>query len=194
MTTTAFEVEQKYHVDDLAALENRLAELGAVEGQIEQHRDTYFNHPSRDFKQTHEAFRIRRVDGAALITYKGAKLPGAIKARPELEWRLDPGDPDGTRMERLLDLLSFRHVAVVEKQRRPFSMPGELADFGVVIDEVRLLGSFAEIELIVRDPAQIEIARDRIGRLGERLGLRRPEPKSYLTMLLASNRENRRDG
>ena len=168
--------------------------MGAAERQTEKQSDTYFNHPSRDFAETKEAFRIRRVDGIPMITYKGSKLPGAIKARRELEWRLDPGDPDGAKMEQLLELLGFRQVAVIEKRRRHFSFPGELDDFGVVIDEVTSLGSFAEIELIVSDSSQIDIARQRIGQLGERLGLHRAEQRSYLGMLLASNRAINRDG
>jgi adenylate cyclase class 2 len=180
----SFEVEQKYHVDDLDTLERKLRQWGAVEQPPHQHSDTYFNHPSRDFAQTQEALRIRRVDGCPLVTYKGPKLPGAIKARRELEWQLDPGDPDGTKMEELLEVLGFRRVAMVRKQRRRFAMSGDLADFGVVIDQVARLGLFAEIELIVADHAHIESSRDRIGRLGEQLGLHRSEPRSYLRMLL----------
>lgn len=181
---TTFEVEQKFHVDDVALLEGRLRELGAVEEKSQQHSDTYYNHPSRDFAETHEAFRVRRVNGVPMITYKGAKLRGTIKARRELEWRLDPGDPDGTKMEDLLQLLSFRRVAVVEKQRRLFSMPAGSSDFGVMIDEVVSLGLFAEIELIARDYQEIEVARGRISNLGDQLGLHRAESRSYLSMIL----------
>lgn len=49
-----FEVEQKFHVDDLANLEKRLHELGAAEQPSQQHIDTYYNHPSRDFAETRE--------------------------------------------------------------------------------------------------------------------------------------------
>lgn len=179
-----FEVEQKFHVDDLAELERRLAEVGAVEQRSERHADSYYNHPSRDFAETREALRVRRVDGVPLVTYKGTKLPGAIKAREELEWRLDPGDPDGRSMEKLLQLLSFRPVAVVQKRRRHYWMPTDSADFGVMIDEVDSLGLFAEIELIARDSAEIETARTRIDQLSQRIGLHRAESRSYLRMIL----------
>ncbi len=74
-----FEVEQKYRVDDVSDLQSRLDQRGASRGDLEQHSDTYYNHPNRDFSQTGEAFRIRRINGIPLITYKGAKLAGAIK-------------------------------------------------------------------------------------------------------------------
>jgi adenylate cyclase, class 2 len=162
-----------------------LNQLGAVEGPTHQHVDQYFNHPCRDFAQTQEAFRLRRVDGIPLVTYKGPKLPGTVKARQELEWRLDPGDADGSKFEELLALLSFRPVAVVEKSRRCFSLPHSL-DMSVVIDEVRGLGSFTEIELVLSSEAEIELARSRITELGGQLGLLQPESRSYLRMLLES--------
>lgn len=180
-----FEVEQKFHVDDLAGLEKRLREIGAVEGRCEQHADTYFNHPNRDFVQTREALRVRRIDGEPLITYKGTKLPGDIKARLEMEWRLDPGDRDGSRTEELLQILSFRRVATVNKRRRHFSMPAQWADFGVMIDEVDSLGLFAEIELTVGESTEIEAARERIRWAARQLELQRAETRSYLTLFLA---------
>lgn len=180
----SFEIEQKFHLDDLGCLENRLAELGAVEQGVEQHSDSYYNHPSRDFRETKEALRIRRVDGIPMITYKGPKFPGAVKARLEREWRLDPGDPDGSSTEELWQMLGFRAVAIVRKRRRCFRLPGEMTDFAVVIDEVDHLGLFAEVELIVPRESDIERARVRIGELSGHLGLQRAEPRSYLTMLL----------
>ena len=180
-----FEVEQKFHVDDLESLERGLRDIGAQEGESQQHRDTYFNHPCRDFAETQEAFRVRRVGQVPMVTYKGPKLPGTIKARRELEWRLDPGDPNGEQMEALLDHLSFRKVATVCKRRRPFQGSDEVGEFVAVIDEVEELGLFAEIELIVERESQVEAARQRIDALAGRLGLHRAESQSYLRMVLA---------
>lgn len=180
-----FEVEQKYHIDDLDSLERRLNAIGAAEQPSQQHHDTYFNHPCRDFAVTKEAFRIRLVDGLPLITYKGVKLPGAIKARRELEWRLDPGDAEGQKMQQLLVLLGFAPVATVEKRRRPFHLPaGEWSKMTVVIDDVAQLGPFAEIELIADKSAGIDQARARVAKLGQHLGLERAEERSYLRMIL----------
>lgn len=184
-----FEVEQKFYVDDLEALERRLQEIGAVEARCEQHADSYFNHPERDFVETREALRVRRIDGAPLITYKGPKLPGDIKARREMEWRLDPGDADGSQTEELLQILSFRPVATVTKRRRHFTMPDPWAGFGVMIDEVSSLGLFAEIELTVDDASEVESARDRIRWASKELGLKRSESRSYLTMCLEAGGE-----
>jgi adenylate cyclase class 2 len=189
-----YEVEQKFRVRDIDPLVESLTRLGAVEGAPESHRDTYFNHPNRDFSETREALRVRRVDGVPSVTYKGSLVAGEIKARRELEWRLDPGDADGSNMETLLTLLSFRRVGTVEKTRRTFTLAGELADFTVVVDHVTELGDFAEIELIVPQQDDIEAARDRIAGFSRQLGLQDGESRSYLTMYLQWDAANRASG
>ena len=180
-----YEVEQKYHLKDLQAFERALHSCGAFEGPAEQHADTYYNHPCRDFSETTEALRIRRIGGVPMITYKGPKLPGSIKARRELEWCLGPGDGDGTCTQELLEHLGFKTVATVEKCRRPFTASDATGPFGVVIDEVQHLGLFAEIEVMVNFEGNIEQARQRIEDIANQLGLHQPEPQSYLRMVLA---------
>lgn len=184
-----YEVEQKFHVADPDALINRLIDLGATEMPTQTHRDTYFNHPSRDFAQTHEALRIRRVDGIPMVTYKGTKLPGAVKARRELEWRLDPGDSDGAKTEELWSLLGFRRVATVAKVRRIFDLGEPFVGLTVTVDAVETVGSYAEIETLADDEDAVDAARARVEGLSERLKLTRHEPRSYLRMLLENQGE-----
>lgn len=179
-----FEVEQKFRVEDVRTLESQLERLGAHQEASESHRDTYYNHPSRDFGSTREALRIRRVNGTPMLTYKGPKLPGDVKARRELEWRLDPGDSDGTKTEELWVLLGFRRVETVVKERRPFGLPAPWADATVVIDCVERLGTFAEVEMIAKSEDGVENARRQILDLAAKLGLHAPERRSYLRILL----------
>jgi adenylate cyclase class 2 len=179
-----FEVELKFPVRDSASLAERLGQLGAEPLGAETHADTYYNHPCRDFAETREALRVRRIDGVPRVTYKGPKLSGEIKARWELEWRLDPGDPDGAKTETLLQSLGFEAVATVLKRRQSFRVIDGDEPLTVTLDQVEQLGSYAEIETVARGEAEVPAARDRVARLAERLGLRTPEPKSYLRMLL----------
>lgn len=130
--------------------------------------------------------RVRRVNGVPLITYKAAKLPGEMKARRELEWRLDPGDPSGDQMEELLQMLSFRRVAEVRKERQTYTIGGIFADAAIVIDRVETLGEFAELELLIGKKSEIDQARGLIRQLSDQLGLRTVEPRSYLEMVLES--------
>lgn len=187
------EIETKFRLTDESELRRRLSELNASAGEMERHADTYFRHPSRDFVQTREALRIRRINEVASVTYKGPKhqvADAALKAREEIEWCLAPADADGEQMERLLLALGFTAVATVSKQRESFSWPdsaNELSGFTVTLDHVSQVGEFAEIELLVTDSsaAEIDAAGSRIQALAERLGLAEPVTPSYLTMFLA---------
>ncbi|MDG2220595.1 MAG: class IV adenylate cyclase [Rubripirellula sp.] len=180
----SYEVEQKFRVQDPEALQGRLIELGGVASPAEQHSDTYYNHPCRDFAETQEALRVRRVNNQPFLTYKGTKLPGTVKARRELEWCLAPGDADGSQTEELWKLLGFREVATVTKTRQGFTLSAEPSSFTVVIDEVERLGFFAEIELLVTGPQGVDLARQRILDLAVQLNLEVSESRSYLRMFL----------
>ena len=92
------EIEQKFAGADFAALEARLAEWGARRGEDHSEADHYFNAPDRDFAVTGEAFRMRRIGSANLLTYKGPRQAGPVKIRPELEIALRES---GIRMLRL---------------------------------------------------------------------------------------------
>ena len=192
------EIETKFHLEDERQLRQRLDNMQASAGTVERHEDTYFRHPSRDFVQTREALRIRRINSVASVTYKGPKrdvADSALKARKEIEWCLAPGDTDGDQMEQLLLALGFTKVATVRKERESFSWPDsqpELSPFTVTIDHVAEVGDFAEIELLIPDPSpeEIDVAGQRINGLAEQLGLVKSQPSSYLTMLLANRGES----
>ena len=72
------------------------------------------------------------------------------------------GDEDGSKIEQLLDLLSFRRVASVTKTRHPFTLPAPLSELCVVLDDVENLGFFAEIEILADSQQSIEPAKTRI--------------------------------
>lgn len=189
-----FEIEQKYVIGSLDGLLERLAAEGAVHVGESQNQDTYYNHPCRDFAQTGEALRIRREDSVPKVTYKGIKKPGSVKAREELEWRLDPGDLDGSFMERLLLHLGFREVATVNKRRQTYRIGSDTDAMTITVDEVPALGSdgrpglYAEIECVLPSASptetEIEAARANITALAEKLHLTHPEFRSYLRMQL----------
>lgn len=180
-----FEVEMKFRVSDPHALRQRLADAGATAVDTRTDEDTYYRHPCRDFAATREALRIRRIDGAALVTYKGPKMASDVKTRPELEWPLGPSDPDGSRMAALLTNLGFEQVQVVRKSRETFHLQGDerTLPLTITIDHVEQLGSFAEIETVV-DPERIEQAQREVRAFAKNVGLDVPESRSYLRMLL----------
>lgn len=182
-TLRLYEVEQKFVVNDLARLENRLPELGFSLFATLQQRDIYLRHPVRDFRQTDEALRIRVSGEDACVTYKGRRLPGLVKTRPEIELGISLAEVE--QWIQMVDHLGFEVAAEVHKTRREFRSGSDpYSEQSVALDQAESLGHFAEIEIVVNQKSDIEQAQDRVMALAGQLGLTEVQPKSYLGMLL----------
>lgn len=177
------EIEQKFAHADFAAVEGLLQQWGAQKGAEHDEADHYFNAPDRDFAQTDEVFRLRRIGPANFFTYKGPKQPGAVKTRTELEVPLAPGAEPAEQYIRLVTLLGFRPTAVVRKYRRHFHQTkGDFA-LTVCLDEVEGLGRFVEVEVVT--PAEKKAAAEAlIQETATALGLTQVERRSYLELTL----------
>jgi adenylate cyclase class 2 len=177
------EIEQKYANADFAAIERRLVEWGVTGHDDEEESDAYFSAPDRDFKQTDEAFRLRRIGAKCFLTYKGPKRQAAVKIRTELEVPLPDGDEAAAQFTELLTHLGYRYVATVKKRRRTYRFRREAFAVAVCLDEVAGLGRFAEIE-IVAPVEQSDAAHALLTQLGKELGLSDVERRSYLGLIL----------
>lgn len=180
-----YEVEQKFPISDLAAVEVRLRDLGARFGEPVRQVDRYFAHPARNFAATDEALRIRRVGNENFITYKGPKLDAATKTRREIELPLPGGEEHLAQFTELLTALGFSVVAEVRKQRRSAKMFWRERAVEAVLDEVEELGTFVELEILA-DASQLDAARGTLASLATQLGLAKSERRSYLELLLVS--------
>jgi adenylate cyclase class 2 len=179
-----YEVEQKFVLPDPADMQARLSTLGAqAAGQCEQ-VDCYYSHPARDFSVTDEALRIRRVDGQALITYKGPKIDRETKTRQEIELALPAGATTADNFGRLLSALGFAPVAEVRKHRRTFHLAWQGHEVEAALDEVAGLGHFVELEISASEET-VDSARGALASLAARLELAASERRSYLELLLA---------
>jgi adenylate cyclase class 2 len=183
------EVEQKFPLeagegtptrDEILA---RLAALGCQWNAPLNQIDRYFAHPSRDFAETDEALRLRRVGDENRVTYKGPKLDAATKTRREIELPIESGAAGLARFAELLEALSFRPVREVAKTRTPGVVDWQGRRIEVALDEVAQVGTFIEIELVT-DEEDADAARAAIQSLAAELGLTRSE-RSYLEMLIA---------
>jgi adenylate cyclase class 2 len=177
------EIEVKYRVDEFATLESRLAQLGAKLAEERDDADAYFNAPHRDFAQTDEALRIRRIGSRNLITYKGPRIDKQTKTRTEIEVALAEGPQADADIQRLLTLLGFRATAVVKKHRRVFGLERDRFHIEACLDQVEQVGSYAELE-IVAEEAKLDAARSLVLKLAPELGLMQVERRSYLELLL----------
>ena len=182
-----FEVEQKFPVARMAEVEAKLSALGAEVSEPRLEVDLYYAHPARDFASTDEALRIRRVGGANWITYKGPKVDRTTKTRREIELELPPEEAGALAWAGLLEVLGFRPVAEVRKQRRKAFIPWEDRRVEASLDEVDRVGTFVELELVV-EPEEVEPAKACIASLAGQLGLAGSERRSYLELLLESEK------
>lgn len=165
------EVEVKAKCDPEIA--NKILAMGAVLKRTEHHHDIYFNSPSRDFRRTDEALRIRIKEEGARLTYKGPKLDTRTKSRLELTVELD----DPLAMEKILAELGFRPSGEVRKQRTKYTL-GEVT---FALDDVEGLGSFLEIEASAEDDWADQ--QERVLEILQRLGHGESIRKSYLELL-----------
>ena len=93
------EIEVKYRVDDFGPVEARLRDWGAAQSEERDDADTYFNAPHRDFAQTDEALRVRRIGERSFVTYKGPKIDRTTKTRTEIEVPLAEGSTNAADFE-----------------------------------------------------------------------------------------------
>ena len=181
-----YEVELKYRIDDPAEVTAGLAKLGATAVDVEEHRDTYFNHPAHDFAETDEAFRIRSIGDDNRLTYKGPLLDKQTKTRQEVEVGCESGAAGRDKLQAMLIALGFREVRTVVKRRTPFHLDWRSRAVEATLDDVEGLGTFVELETIAAEDSW-ESARDELLVLADKLGLQNSERRSYLQLLLSAD-------
>jgi adenylate cyclase class 2 len=165
------EIEIKCYCDDDKNVKSLLSEMGAQFIGKRFESDTYFNHPAKDFKDSDEALRLRKVGEKTIITYKGPKVSKITKARIEHETVVE----DYASMKNILEGLGFIRSGVIEKERFIYSFNG----MEISIDYVDGLGTFVEIEKIGELKDEIE---KELFNIAERLGLNKFERRSYLEL------------
>jgi len=173
------EVEVKVKLKSKEQAYELLRRIGArfISSRIE--KDIYFNHPNRDFKQTGEVLRLRKVDGRNLLTYKAIKS-SLFKSRTEIEVEVS----DYNLTLELLRRLGFVPIAHIFKERETYQADilGKTVNF--LLDDVKGLGTFLEIEVLCNEVREGEkILNDII----KKLNLKEVITKSYLEMFLAKS-------
>jgi adenylate cyclase class 2 len=164
MSTNHQEIESKFYVRNLDAIETRLKALGAtciVPRGFEY--NLRFDDSRGSLRPQGKVLRLRKSDDIRL-TYKGAgeRVNGAL-VRTEIEIIVSDFDS----AQKLLESLGYRVAAVYEKYRSMY----ELGTFLITLDELPY-GKFIEIE--GENPEQIS-------EMAQKLGLK-PEtsiPNSY---------------
>lgn len=176
------EIEQKFRVESHQPLREKLIATGWVLQPSELHCDTYLRHPSRDFRVTGEAFRMRQVNNDFVVTYKGPKQSSEIKTRTEIELPLVENTHD--QWFQIWSHLGFTIASQVRKSRESWQQSRDGLGMTVALDDVQQLGLFVEVECVVLDSMQINLAHKTIDAIAKELGLAEVEPRSYLGQIL----------
>src|SRR5688572_8813709 len=168
------EIEAKMAVANLDPTRARLRELGAQPAGKSLETNTFFDTEDRSLLAADEGLRLRRSVNeetraeAHVITYKGPRQHGQLKARDEVELSVATS-PDAVE---LLERIGFVRMLSFEKRRESWKLGG----CKVELDELPYLGCFVEIE----GPADEPVLAVR-----EQLGLSdRPIVKSAYVALL----------
>jgi len=136
--STPQEVEIKFIVPDLKALESKLRELGfRCETPSTHEINTLYDLPGQKLRRKGELLRLRKYGDKWKLTHKAKGKAGRHKSRGELQTAV----ADGKAMDALLRALGFSPSFVYEKFRSEWSDD----DGNVVLDHTPI-GEIAEIE------------------------------------------------
>jgi adenylate cyclase class 2 len=168
------EVESKFKSPGNEKIEKALAHLGAKKIGSVEIEDVYFAHPSKDFGKSDEALRLRKIDGAAELTYKGPRMHvESVKAREEVTLKTD----NPLTIQRIIERLGFKEFCIIRKKRSSYI----LDKLRVEIDDVDGLGEYVELEVLTESPERaeqlVELAR-------KELALDKLERKTYLELVV----------
>ena len=134
------EIEAKFYLKNLAALEQRLLHLGAelISPRVLE-INLRFDLPDGSLTAARQVLRLRR-DAVARLTFKGPAQPGeTVSMRREIEFEVS----DYQAARQLLEALGYRVSIFYEKYRTTYALNG----CEVVLDELPY-GMFAEIEAV----------------------------------------------
>ena len=178
------EVEVKLPIPDPEGVKNRILEAGFKEQRFIEERDTYFDNARGDIRANGEALRVRETKDCrtgkkqAQINYKGKKLDTQTMTRRELE----TGVEDGAVCREILQAIGYSPAAPeVIKVRTMLQKDSVTA----CLDNVRGLGDFLELEILVEREEKKDAALGQIKDILNSLGYQVSDSvqTSYLSML-----------
>ncbi len=147
------ELEVKFFVHDLRAVEASLQSLGAQRVQPRTHEiNLRFDTPAGDLTRAERVLRLRK-DSAVRLTYKGpSQTQDGVRVRQEIEFEVDNFDA----ARAFFEALDYHVSMTYEKYRAIYELDG----VHVTLDEMPY-GNFVEIE--GPDPGSIRLVNQRLG-------------------------------
>ena len=176
--TSMYEVELKARVDDFEFIKSKLEEMYDYKGKIHKF-DSYMRRKG-DKDIINKVFRIRIDNEGAVVGYKDKKRQRGVEINIENEFGVT--DPD--LFIQLMEKMGFE--VYVEKEKKGFLFKD--SDISIELLNIKGLGNFIEIEKILKNPNDSEIAKAEIEirEILERVGINKEkiESRYYIEMLL----------
>lgn len=178
------EVEVKLPIPDPEGVKNRILEAGFKEQRFIEERDTYFDNARGDIRANGEALRVRETKDCrtgkkqAQINYKGKKLDTQTMTRRELE----TGVEDGAVCREILQAIGYSPAEPEVIKIRTMLQKDSVT---ACLDNVRGLGDFLELEILVEGEEKKDAALGQIKDILNSLGYQVSDTvqTSYLSML-----------
>lgn len=184
MASDGVEVEIKIPVSEelFAELKNKLKSIANFKEASDQ-ADDYYIPAHRDFlaeKYPFEWLRIRKKEDKFILTYKHYYPERAEENThcDEYETKLeDPG-----QLENIFSALNFKKIVSVNKHRLVYQYKNE---FEVVLDIVKELGCFIEVEAI-KNFGSIQTTRQKLFEFAKALGINvsRADKRGYPYLMM----------
>jgi len=135
------EIEIKAKVNNLAKLRKQVLNLGAKKIKNKHQVDLYLSPPHKSFFNTCYYLRVRQdlINKTASFDYHILKSSGQYSVSKETEVEVK----NGKVLLKILKELDFTEICVIDKKREVF----QYQDFEIVLDKVKNLGNFIEVEL-----------------------------------------------
>lgn len=183
------EIEIKIQIttDQLKLLKEWLAEHAEFKGE-EHHQEYYLDNPDHSFKYMHDNgyldatdyLRIRINDKGSTITFKrwenSKKSDGDSKNLFEYESGIS--DPDN--LLKIFAVIGYTDNSLMDKTRQKYIA----GNFEIVIDDVKDLGIFVEIEVLEHDD-DTEVTIKKIYDLLKEIGITKfnKQTRGYISMI-----------
>lgn len=135
------EIEIKAKVKNLVNLRKKILALGAKKITNKYQLDVYLSPPHKSFFKTRYYLRVRQdlINKTNSFDYHVLKGSGGYGTSEENEVNV----ADGKTLLKILKMLDFTEICRIDKKREVF----KYQDFEIVLDRVKKLGDFIEVEL-----------------------------------------------
>lgn len=174
----AFEVELKARLQNPAAIEAQVAQLGVFLKEVSK-EDIYFRPRGDTSAVPTDRYRLRREAGRTVVTFKQAVSKGGVEVNRETEFEVD----NAHAFFKFAVRFGFEPFVVKRKWSRVY----RVGRTQIELNKVEHLGHFVEIEVLCDREDELPVVRTEIARLFNNLDLTADdlEPRPYIQLIQA---------